>query len=89
LYINEHFERLSNAEFRKFRQPLTPRKQKVIPNPQTQGTWGVTSFFWKSTAKQALKGKEFPMGHWKSDSLVVLGAGERAAHGEAVSGKGV
>jgi hypothetical protein len=23
LYINEHFERLSNAEFRKFRQPLS------------------------------------------------------------------
>jgi hypothetical protein len=29
-----------------------PREQKVIPNPQTQGTWGVT--------KEERKGKTYP-----------------------------
>ena len=38
---------------------------------------------------QALKGKEFQTGHRKSDSLIVLGAGERPVRGEAVRVKGV
>lgn len=36
---------------------------------------------------QALKSKEMQIDRWKSDSLIVLGAGERPVHGEAVSNK--
>ena len=38
----------------------------------------------KSMGGQALKGEESQMVHWKSDSLIVLGAGERPVHGKAV-----
>ena len=38
---------------------------------------------------QALKGEEFQKGRRKSDSLIVLGAGERPVRGEAVSNSGV
>ena len=46
-------------------------------------------FSLKSMGGQALKGKESQKGHRKSDSLIVLGAGERPVHGEAVSNSGV
>ena len=43
----------------------------------------------ESIEGQVLKGEEFEMGYWKSDSLIVLGAGERPVHGKAVSFRSV
>ncbi len=54
------------------------------------GTWEILgSLSEESMGGQALKGEESQMGHRKSESLVVLGAGERPVHGEAVNGEGV
>ena len=49
----------------------------------------VDLFSLKSLGGQALKGEEFQKGRRKSDSLIVLGAGERPVRGEAVSNSGV
>ena len=79
------------------RQYVSSRFGKVSPSYRDLRQWHDTrwnlselgrsnGFFsrGKSMRGQVISGEKSQMSHWKSDSLIVLGAGERPVRGEAV-----